>query len=149
MEIKSKNQVVKWTVIEDFDLPISLGPLERQSLGIQYFDYNNIPHDEVSARMFFNLMWIGVDEQLIKFNAAIDEHNEVLPVSRQKIKIFPKSEVIVGYALFVAAAGFSEKGIHLFNTEDNVESFFPPPSFSRYMKFRRFKLCKTHYCEGK
>jgi hypothetical protein len=48
----------------------------------------------------------------------------------------------VGYALFVAAAGFSEKGNHLFNTEYNVESFFPPPSFSTCMKFHRFKLWK-------
>jgi hypothetical protein len=44
--------------------------------------------------------------------------------------------------LFVAADGFSENGIHIFNTEDNVESFFPPPSFSTYMKFHRFKLWK-------
>jgi hypothetical protein len=105
VEIKSKNQVVKWTVIEDVDPPISHGPPERQNLGIQDFDYNNIPRDEVFSRMFFHLMWIGIDEQLIKFNAAIDEHNESLPVSHQKIKIF--SEIIVGYALFVAAAGFS------------------------------------------
>jgi hypothetical protein len=134
--------VVKWTVIEDVDPPIGHGPPERQNLGIQDFDYNNIPRDEVFACMFFHLMWIGIDEQLIKFNAAIEEHNESLPVSRQKIKSFSKSEIIVGYALFVAAAGFSEKGIHLFNTEDNVESFFPPPSFSTYMKFHPFKLWK-------
>jgi hypothetical protein len=140
--IKSKNQVVKWTVIEDVDPTISHGPPERQNLGIQDFDYNNIPRDEVFARMFFLLMWIGIDEQLIKFNAAIDEHNDSLPVSRQKIKRFSESEIIVRYALFVAAAGFSEKGIHLFNTEDNVESFFPPPSFSTYMKLYCFKLWK-------
>jgi hypothetical protein len=48
----------------------------------------------------------------------------------------------VGYAPFVAAAGFSEKGIHLFNTEYKVESFFPPPPLSTYMKFHRFKLWK-------
>jgi hypothetical protein len=142
VKIKSKNQVVKWTFIEYVDPPISHGPPERPNLGIQDFDYNNIPRDEVFACMFFHLMWIGIDEQLIKFNAAIDEHNELLPVSPQKIKIFSKSEIIVGYALFVAAAGFSEKGIHLFNTEDNVESFFPPPSFITYMKFHRFKLWK-------
>jgi hypothetical protein len=140
VEIKSKNQVVKRTVIEDVDPSISHGPPERQNLGIQDFDYKNIPHDEVFARMFFHLMWIGIDEQLIKFNAAIDEHIESLPVSRQKIKQFSKSEIIVGYALFVVAAGFLEKGIHLLNTKDNVESFFPPPSFSTYMKFHRFKL---------
>jgi hypothetical protein len=142
VEIKSKNHVVKWTVIEDGDPSISHGPPERQNLGIQDFDYNNIPSDEVFARMFFHLMWIGIAEQLIKFNAAIDEHNESLPVSHQKIKRFSKSEIIVGYALFVAAAGFSEKGIHLFNTEYNVEAFFPPPSFSTYMKFHRFELWK-------
>jgi hypothetical protein len=48
----------------------------------------------------------------------------------------------VGYAVFFAADGFSEKGIHLFNTEDSKESFFAPPSFSAYMKFHRFKLWK-------
>jgi hypothetical protein len=111
-------------------------------LGIQDSDYNNIPRDEVCAPIFFHLIWIGIDKKLIKFNAAIDEHNESLPVSRQEIKRFSKSEIIVGYALFVAAAGVSEKGIHLFNTEDNVESFFPPPSFSTYMRFQRFKLWK-------
>jgi hypothetical protein len=106
VEIKSNKQVVMWTVIEDVDPPISHCPPERLNLGIQDFDYNNIPCDEVFARMFFHLMWIEIDEQLIKFNAAIDEHNESLPVSRQKIKICFKSEIIVGYALFVAA-GFS------------------------------------------
>jgi hypothetical protein len=54
VEIKSKNQVVKWTVIEDVDPPISHGPPERQNLGIKDFDYNNIPRDEVFARMFFH-----------------------------------------------------------------------------------------------
>jgi hypothetical protein len=142
VEIKLKNQVVKWTVIEDVYPSISHGPPERPHLGIKDFDYNNIPRDEVFACMFFHLMWIGIDEQLIKFNAAIDEHNTSLPVSRQKIKTFSKSEIIVGYALFVAAAGFLEKGIHLFNTEDIVESFLPPPSFSTYMKFHRLKLWK-------
>jgi hypothetical protein len=96
VEIKSKNQVFKWTVIEDVNLPISHGPPERQNLGIQDFDYNNIPRDEVFARMFFHLMWIGIDEQRIIFNSAIDEHNESLPVSRKKIKRFSKSEIIVG-----------------------------------------------------
>jgi hypothetical protein len=91
VEIKSKNQAGKWTVIEDVDPPISHGPPERPNLGIQYFDYNNIPCDEVFSRMFFYLMWIKIDEQLIKFNAAIDKHNESLPVSRQKIKRFSKS----------------------------------------------------------
>jgi hypothetical protein len=142
VEIKYKNQVVKWTVIEYVNPPISHGPPERQNLGIQDFDYSNIPRDEVFAPIFFLLMWIGIDEQLIKSNASIDEHNESLPVSSKKIKIFSKSEIILGYALFVAAARFSEKGIHLFNTEDNVESFLPPPSFSTYMKFHRFKLWK-------
>jgi hypothetical protein len=61
---------------------------------------------------------------------------------RQRINIFSKSELIVGYALFVAAAGFSEKGIHLFDTHADVDSFFPPPSFSNYMKFHRFKVWK-------
>jgi hypothetical protein len=107
VEIKSKNQVVKWTVIENVNPPISHGPPERQNLGIQDFDYNNIPLDEVCARMFFHLMWIGICEQLIKFNDAIDKHNESLLVSRQKIKIFSKSEIIVGYVIFVAAAGLS------------------------------------------
>jgi hypothetical protein len=107
VEIKLKNQVVKWTVIGDEDPPISHGPPERPNLGIQDFDYDNIPRDEVFARMFFHLMWIGIDEQLIKFNTAIDKHNESLPVSHQKIKIFSKSEIILGYAFFVAAAGFS------------------------------------------
>jgi hypothetical protein len=82
VEIKSKNQMGKWTVIEDVDPSINNGPPERPNLGIQDFDYNNIPRDEVFALMFFHFMWIGIDEQIIKFNAAIDEHNESLPVSR-------------------------------------------------------------------
>jgi hypothetical protein len=73
---------------------------------------------------------------------AIYEHNDSLPVSRQKIKIFYTSGIIVGYALFVAAAGFSEKGIHLFTTQDDEESFFPLSPFNRYMKFHFFKLGK-------
>jgi hypothetical protein len=142
IKIKSNNQVVKLTVIEDVDPPISHGPAETPNLGIHDFDYENIPRDEVFACMFFHLMWIEIDEQLVKFNAAIDEHNEPLAVSHQNIKIFSKSKIIVGYALFFDAALFSEKGIHLFNTQDDEESFFPPSSFSMYMKFHRFNLWK-------
>jgi hypothetical protein len=142
VEIKSKNQMVKWTIIEDVDPPMMHGPAERSDLRIQDFDFENMPRDEVFARMFFHLMWIGIDEQVVKFKSAIDEHNESIRVSRQRIKIFSKSELIVKYAVFVAAAGFSEKGIHLFDTLADVNSFSPPPSFSNYMKFHRFKVWK-------
>jgi hypothetical protein len=81
-----------------------------------------------------------INEQLVKLNAAIDDYNEDIPVSRQRIKIFSKSELIVRYALFVANAGFSEKGIHLYDTQADVDSCFPPPSFINYMKFHRFKV---------
>jgi hypothetical protein len=78
---------------------------------------------------------------------VIDDYNEYIPVSRQRIKIFSKSELIDGYALFVAAAGFSEKGIHLFDTQADVDSFLPPPSFSNYMKFHCFKVWKQFIVE--
>jgi hypothetical protein len=42
----------------------------------------------------------------------------------------------------VAATGFSKKGIHLFDTQADVDSFFPPPSFNNYMKFHRFNVWK-------
>jgi hypothetical protein len=42
----------------------------------------------------------------------------------------------------VVATGFSEKGIHLFYTQADIDSFFPPPSFSNYMKLYRFKVWK-------
>jgi hypothetical protein len=142
VEIKSKNQILKWTIIEDVDPPMMHGPAERSNLGIQDFDFENMPRDEVFARMFFHLTWIGIDEHLVKFNATIDEHNKSIRVSRQRIKTLSKSELIVGYALFVAAAGFYEKGIHLFDTKAAVDSFLPPTSFRNYMKFHRFKVCK-------
>jgi hypothetical protein len=142
VEIKSKNQILKWTIIEDVDPPMMHGPAERSNLGIQDFYFENMPRNEVFARMFFHLVWIGIDEQFVKLNAAINEHNESIRVSRQRIKIFSKSELIIGYALFVASARFYEKGIHLFDTEADVNSFFSPPSFSNYMKFHRFKVWK-------
>jgi hypothetical protein len=49
------------------------GPAERSNLGIQDFDFENMPRDDFFACMFFHLMWIGIDEQLIKLNAAIDD----------------------------------------------------------------------------
>jgi hypothetical protein len=142
VEIKSKNQIVKWRIIEDVDPPMMHGPAETSNLGIQDFDFENMPHDEVFARMFFHLMWIGIDEQLVKYNAAIDEHNESIPVSGQRIKIFSKSELIVGYALFVASVGFSEKRIHLFDTEADVDYFPPPPYVSNYMRLHHLKVWK-------
>jgi hypothetical protein len=42
----------------------------------------------------------------------------------------------------VAAAGFSEKGIHVFDTQADVDSFVPPPYFSNHMKFHHFKVWK-------
>jgi hypothetical protein len=79
-----------------------------------------------------------VNNHITTFPSRSNEHH----YSRQRINIFSKSELIVGYALFVAAAGFYEKGIHLFDTQADVDSFFPPPSFRKYMKFHRFKVWK-------
>jgi hypothetical protein len=64
VKIKSENQVVKWSIIEDVDPPISHGLAERSNLGIKDFYYENILRDEVFARIFFHLMWIGIVKQM-------------------------------------------------------------------------------------
>jgi hypothetical protein len=87
VEMKSKNQMVKWTITADVDPPMMHGPAERSNLGIQDFDFDNMPRDEVFARIFFHLMWILNYEQLVKLNAAIDNYNEYIPVSCQRINI--------------------------------------------------------------
>lgn len=142
VEIKSKNQVVKWTVAKDVDPPVASGAAERPNLGMHAFDFEDCPSDELFGSMFLELLWTDIDSQLSRFNAGILDHNNALPSCRQKIKLFTKSELILGYALFIAAAGFNEKGLHLFTSDQDDDSFYPPPGFDKHMKYHRFKVWK-------
>jgi hypothetical protein len=109
VKIKLKNQVVKWTVAEDVDPPVASGVAERPNLGMHAFNFEDCPSDELFGCMFLELLWTDIDCQLSLFNACILHHNNALPSCRQKIKIFTKSELILGYALFIAAAGFKTR----------------------------------------
>jgi hypothetical protein len=142
VEIKSKNQVVKWTVAEDVDPPVVSGAAERPNLGMHAFDFEDCPSDELFVCMFLELLWTEINSQLSLFNAGILDHNNALPSCRQKIKIFTKSYLIIGYALFIAVDGFNEKGLHLFTSDQDDDSSYPPPGFDKHMKYHRFKVWK-------
>jgi hypothetical protein len=142
VEIKLKNQVVKWTVAKDVDPPVASSADERPNHGTHAFDFEDCPSDELFGCMFLELLWIDIDSQLSLFNACILDHNNALPSCCQKMKIFTKSELILGYALFIAAAGFNEKGLHLFTSDQDDDSFYPPPGFDKHMKYHRFKVWK-------
>jgi hypothetical protein len=142
VKIKSKNQVVKWTVAKDVDPPVASGAAERPNLGMHAFDFEDCPSDELFECMFLELLWTDIDSQLSLLNAGILYHNNALPSCRQKIKIFTKRELILGYALFIAAAGFNEKGPHLFTSDQDNDSFYPPLGFDKHMKYHRFKFWK-------
>jgi hypothetical protein len=123
VEIKSNNQVVKWTVAEDVDSPVASGAAERPNLGMHTFNFEDCPSDELFGCMFMEFIWTDIDSQMSLFNAGILDHNNALPSCRQKIKIFTKGELILGYALFIAAAGFNENGLHLFTSDQDEDSF--------------------------
>jgi hypothetical protein len=134
--------VVKWTVAEDIDPPVASGAAEHLNLGMHAFDFEDCPLDELFGCMFLELIWTDIDSQLSLFNAGILDHNNALPSCRQKIKIFTKSELILGYALFIAVAGFNEKGLHIFTSDIDNNSFYPPPGFDKHMKHHCFKVWK-------
>jgi hypothetical protein len=106
------------------------------------FDFEDCPSDELFGCMFLELLWTDIDSQLSLLNAGILDHNNALPSCRQKIKIFTKRELILGYALFIAAACFNEKGLHLFTSDQDDDSFYPPPGFDKHKKYHRFKVWK-------
>jgi hypothetical protein len=91
--------------------------------------------------MFLELLWTDIDSQLSLFNAGILDHNNDLPPCRKKIKIFTKSELILGFALLIAAAGFNEKGLHIFTSDQDNDSFYPP-GLDKHMKYHCFKVWK-------
>jgi hypothetical protein len=142
VEIKSKNQVVKWTVVEDVDPPVVSGAAERPNLGMHAFNFEDCPSDELFGCMFMELLWTDIDSQLSMFNVGILDHNNALPSCRQKIKIFTKGELILGYALFIAAAGFNENSLHLFTSDQDGDSFYPPTGFDKHTKYHCFKVWK-------
>jgi hypothetical protein len=79
VEIKSKNQVVKWIVTKDADPPVASGASERPNLGMHAFNFEDCPSDELCGRMFMELLWTDIDSQLLLFNAEILDHNNALP----------------------------------------------------------------------
>jgi hypothetical protein len=129
-------------VAEDVDPQVASGPAERPNLGMHAFNFEDCPSDELFGRMSMELLWTDINGQQLLFNAGILDHNSDLPSCCQEIKIFTKGELILGYALFIAAAGFIEKGLHLFTSDQDYDSFYPPPGFDKHMKYHRFKAWK-------
>jgi hypothetical protein len=99
------------------------GAAKLPNLGMHAFNFEDCHSDELLGCMFMELLWTDMDSQLSLLNAGILDHNNDLPSCRQKIKIFTKGELILGYALFIAAASFNEKGLHLFMSNQDDDSF--------------------------
>jgi hypothetical protein len=91
---------------EDVDPPVASGATECPNIGMHAFNFEDCPSDELFGCMFMELLWTDIDSHLSLFSAGILDHNNALPSCRQKIKIFTRGELILGYALFVTAAGF-------------------------------------------
>ena len=143
VEVGSAGTVVTWTVVDNFDVPASNAPSDRPNIGLKKDDsWEDCPLNEKYGRIFLSLLWFPMEEQLRRLNQHINTHNNTLRTNEKKVKQFLYSEIITAYALFIGAAGFAEKGVELFNLENETGSIFAPASFDRWMKCYRFKQWK-------
>jgi hypothetical protein len=118
-------------VLRDFD-PV-------QKYGLKDFNCHDNKKSEVLVEIFVWVTFLDWKEKVNKLNAAI-------AAEKCKCKKFSEEEFLVGLALMIGAAEFSQKGVDLFGSKDMEEedgdvwhSISASPHFEQYMAFSRFK----------
>jgi hypothetical protein len=137
-----KNGSMKWKVIATHD-PTNENVLKEfdpvKTYGLKDFNCSSYKKSEVLVQMFLQVSFLDWKENVNKLNAAVE-------AEKCKCKKFSEEEFLVGLALIIGAAEFSQKGVDLFGSknvelddEDVWHSISTSPHFEQYMAFSRFK----------
>ncbi len=114
----------------------------KEEFGIKNFLSANYKRSTVLAEIFLSLMFLDWKSKVAKMNDAVEKE-------RCKCRKFTPEEFLIGLALIIGAADFSQKGVDLFGSKDTGEdeeeddmlwnSISASPHFEQYMPFSRFK----------
>ena len=104
------------------------------------FNTSDYMRSEVLVHLFLQLTFIDWKEKVTKMNTAV-------AAEKCKCRKFSAEEFLIGLALIIGAAEFSQKGVDLFGLRDQVDldddelwhSISPSPHFEQYMPYSRFK----------
>jgi hypothetical protein len=137
-----KNGSMKWKVValhdlSDDSLLKEFDPVEKYGLkDFNCFDYKK---STVLVEIFLRAAFLDWKEKVNKLNAVVAAEN-------CKCKKFSEEEFLVGLALIIGAAEFSQKGVDLFGSKNEEEEdedvwhfISASPHFEEYMAFSRFK----------
>lgn len=95
----------------------------------------------IFAELFLKMMYKNWEDKLLKMNRYIEDYN--VKNEKKTIRVFDKSEFIIGHALIIGAACYCQSGSVLFSNgkdkEDSWDSIMMNARFDRYMKLYRFK----------
>ena len=107
---------MKWKVIATHD-PRNENVLKEfdrvETYGLKDFNCYSYKKSEVLVQMFLQVSFLDWKENVNKLNAAVE-------AEKCKCKKFSEEEFLVGLALIIGAAEFSQKGVDLFGSK-NVE----------------------------
>ncbi len=118
-----------------------------QNYGLKDFNSYDYKKSEVLVEIFLRVTFLDWKEKVKKLNAAI-------AAEKCKGKKFSEEEFLVGLALMIGAAEFSQKGVNLFGSKDMEEededvwhSISASLHFEQYMAFSRFKDFRRFYLQ--
>ncbi len=112
-----KNGSMKWKVIAIHD------PMEEnivrefdpvQNYGLKDFNSYDYTKSDVLVEIFLRVTFLDWKEKMNKMNAAV-------VAEKCKCKKFSEEEFLVGLALMIGAAEFSQKGVDLFGSKEMEE----------------------------
>jgi len=147
---------VTWTVIpeshpEGCDLQDDSSPsIVSSRLGLREIDaiLRKAGYDILLAFIFIFISFKDWEEKLEKLNEAVRLANEKAGPGK-KVPLFSAEELLKGFGILIAAAGYNCKGAELWNREPEGDIWFgndvstwpniiPAPNFSQFMSLNRF-----------
>ena len=128
---------MKWKVITNYEPPdecLLQDISTRKEFGLKNFSTMNHKRSEVLAEIFLNLMFMDWRNKVDKMNQWVDDE-------KCKCRKFTKEEFLIGLALIIGAAEFSQKGVDLFGNKELTDeddddlwhSISASPHFEQYM----------------
>jgi hypothetical protein len=140
VEIRQRNQVIRWQVVEESVADVEDDATMR--LGLRDTSLLHVANEEAIGKLFLHLLAPRWQDKLGKMNCAVEQHNS--SERGTKIRPFSKSEFLVAIGLIVGAVEYGTKGASLWlngkrSSEADWCSILPHPNFDRFMLEYRFK----------
>ena len=108
---------------------------------------SSLNESTIFVELFLKLSYKHWLSKLEKMNRHVEETNTKNP--KRPTKMFTPSEFLVGHAIIIGAACYSQSGAALFTAgkeeDDTWDSISPKARFERYMKLYRFKEFRHFY----